>query len=52
LAKIFEPLFSSKVKGVGLGLTAAYEIIRNHKGSTEVQSEVGKGSTFVVKLPI
>jgi len=50
LDKIFEPLFTTKVKGVGLGLAACENIIHAHKGSLEVTSEPGKGSTFVIKL--
>ena len=51
LGKIFEPLFSTKVKGTGLGLVACENVIHAHGGSIEVSSEVGKGSLFTVKLP-
>jgi PAS domain S-box-containing protein len=50
--KIFEPLFSTKVKGTGLGLVACENVIHAHGGSIEVSSELGKGSTFIVKFPI
>lgn len=50
--KIFEPLFSTKAKGIGLGLSIVKEIIKLHKGSLEFESEVGVGSKFIVKLPI
>jgi len=48
LDKLFEPFFSGKPKGMGLGLTAAQNIILNHKGSIDVESELGKGTTFVI----
>lgn len=53
LSKVFDPFFSTKDagKGVGLGLSIAYGIINGHKGSIEVKSKVGKGTTFIIKLP-
>ena len=51
LAKIFDPYFTTKQKGSGLGLATSYSIIRNHGGIIEVQSEVDKGSTFTIYLP-
>lgn len=53
LPKLFEPFFTTKPegKGVGLGLSVAYGIIDNHKGSIQVKSKVGEGSTFIVRLP-
>jgi len=52
LPKIFEPLFTTKSKGVGLGLAACQNIVNAHNGLIEVESEVGKGTIITVKLPI
>ena len=54
MKKLFTPFFSTKeaVKGVGLGLAISYGIVERHGGRIEVQSEVGKGSTFTVYLPV
>jgi PAS domain S-box-containing protein len=52
LSTIFQPYFSTKEKGTGIGLSIAYRIISDHKGKIEVESEVGKGTTFIITLPI
>jgi two-component system NtrC family sensor kinase len=53
LQRIFDPFFSTKgPKGTGLGLAVAWGIIEKHNGRIEVESEVGKGTTFRVLLPI
>lgn len=52
LSKIFQPYFSTKEKGTGLGLSITYRIISDHKGKIEVESKVGRGTVFTVKLPI
>lgn len=52
IGKIFEPFFSTKgQKGTGLGLSVAWGIIDNHNGSINVQSQVGKGTIFTIRLP-
>ncbi len=51
LAKVFEPFFSTKAKGIGLGLALTRDLVDLNKGSIEVQSQVGQGSTFTVRLP-
>ena len=52
LKALFESFFSTKEKGTGLGLFVCYGIINNHGGVIEVQSQLGKGSTFIIKLPV
>jgi len=49
---IFDPYFTTKQKGSGLGLTICYSIIKNHDGFILVESEVGNGTTFHVLLPV
>jgi len=52
--KVFEAFFTTKqkVKGVGLGLSVCYGIIKDHDGEIKVDSEEGKGATFIISLPI
>lgn len=52
LEKIFEPFYSTKEDGSGLGLFISYGIMQNHNGSIDVASEVGKGTVFTLTLPI
>jgi signal transduction histidine kinase len=52
LIKIFEPLFTTKAKGIGLGLPIVKLLVEGHGGTIEVKSEVGKGTTFIVCLPL
>ncbi len=51
LQKIFDPFFTTKEKGTGLGLSVVYGIVERHKGKVEVQSEVGRGAKFTIRLP-
>ncbi|MBM4329568.1 MAG: PAS domain S-box protein, partial [Deltaproteobacteria bacterium] len=51
LPKIFDPYFTTKQKGSGLGLATAYSIVKNHEGLITVESKLGAGSTFQVLLP-
>ncbi|MBM4128725.1 MAG: response regulator, partial [Nitrospira sp.] len=52
LKSIFDPFFTSKIYGPGLGLTFALKIIQTHRGTISVESEVGKGTTLTIRLPI
>lgn len=53
MSRIFEPFFTTKTdRGVGLGLSISQSIITRHNGFISVQSEVNKGTTFIVRLPI
>ncbi|MEN2995111.1 MAG: response regulator [Thermodesulfovibrio sp.] len=52
IKKIFDPFFTSKVYGPGLGLSVALTIVQYYRGFISVESEVGKGSTFIVRIPI
>ena len=51
LAQIFEPLFSTKNFGMGLGLPTAKQIVEQHGGNIEVETEEGRGTSFVLRLP-
>mgnify|MGYP001824605626 CR=1 FL=1 len=54
LDKIFEPFYTTKEigQGTGLGLSIAYGVVERHHGSIRVESEIGKGTTFFVRLPV
>ena len=51
LSRILEPLYSTKAKGMGLGLSIVHEILSRHNGILNVTSEVGVGSKFAIRLP-
>lgn len=53
IPKLFDPFFTTKEvgKGTGLGLNVAYNIIEKHKGTIDVESAVGKGTTFTIRIP-
>ena len=50
--RIFDPFFSTKAQGVGLGLTTCYGIVVSHGGTIEVESKWRKGTAFIISLPI
>jgi signal transduction histidine kinase/DNA-binding response OmpR family regulator len=53
LTKIFDPFFTTKDvgKGTGLGMNIAYNIVKKHDGTVDVSSEVGRGTTFTIRIP-
>jgi two-component system NtrC family sensor kinase len=52
LKNLFMPFFSTKKDGTGLGLSICYNIIKSHNGSIDVDTELNKGTTFIIKLPV
>jgi len=51
MSKIFQPLFTTKAKGIGMGLAICRKIVEQHGGTIDFESKVGRGTTFIIKLP-
>lgn len=52
LKDVFNPFYTSKMTGAGLGLTIAYKIIQDHRGDITVESPRGRGTIVSIKLPV
>ncbi|MGD0330936.1 MAG: ATP-binding protein [Nitrososphaeria archaeon] len=52
MSKLFTPLFTTKAKGQGLGLVVCKRLVEANRGSISVESKVGVGSTFKVRIPL
>lgn len=52
IPKLFDPFFTTKEKGTGLGLALVYSIVSKHTGSISVESQLGRGATFIILLPV
>lgn len=52
LNRLFEPYFTSKANGLGLGLASTLTILQSHRATVEVESEMGKGTVFTVTFPL
>jgi len=52
MGHLFDPFFTTKEKGTGLGLAISYGIVERHQGKIDVETELGKGTTFIITLPV
>ncbi|NTW04145.1 MAG: histidine kinase, partial [Oscillochloris sp.] len=52
LPKIFEPFYTTRIKGTGLSLALSYSIVEQHHGEIAVRSELGQGTVFRIRLPV
>jgi len=52
MARLFQPFFTTKDKGIGLGLSVTQSLVQGHRGTIHVESRVGAGTTFTVRLPV
>jgi signal transduction histidine kinase len=52
MAQIFEPYFTGKKSGMGIGLASTLNIVQSHKGRIDVQSEIGVGTVFTLSFPM
>ena len=52
LARVFEPYYTTKASGTGLGLTMVYKIVKEFSGDIQVESRQGEGSAFIISLPV
>jgi signal transduction histidine kinase len=52
LPRIFEPFYSTKERGTGLGLAFVQQVVREHGGTIVCESELDRGTTFTIKLPV
>lgn len=50
--RLFDPFFSSKKTSYGIGLSVTQRLVKENKGSIEVESEIGKGTSMIIKLPV
>ena len=51
ITRVFDPFYTTKEKGTGLGLAVSYDIIKKMNGTLSVESEIGKGSVFTITIP-